>query len=499
MTPYAYEIVDVFTTEALAGNALAVFPDARGLDTETMQRVAREFNLSETTFVFPPERAEHAASVRIFTPTMEMRFAGHPTIGTSFVLRRRGIVPRSAERFVLEEGIGDVPIRIEPGRPETIWLTTPPISFGATFAREACARALRLDVSDLLDIDPQLVTAGNPNIYIGVRDPESVDRAWIDLAGVRELHDGASRADCIFVFAPTPGGAYSRMFAPEHGVVEDPATGSATGPLAAYMMRHGLVDRGDGTRFTSEQGVKMQRRSLLHVHVRGDDGTLGIDVGGSSVHVASGEMLLPSDGTHARPWLAPVTLRSPHVTLEPLGQEHRDDLIEAVKDGELWKLWFTFVPEPENVGAEIERRLALQRAGAMLPFAVVLPDGRAVGMTTFMNVDAKNRHVEIGSTWYRASVQRSALNTACKLLLLRHAFETLACIAVDFHTHVRNVRSRAAIERLGAKLDGILRGNGIARDGSVRDTAVYSITAAEWPAVETRLRSYLDRSARVGS
>ncbi len=498
MTPYPYEIVDVFTTEALAGNALAVFPDARGLDSETMQRVAREFNLSETTFVFPPERAENAARVRIFTPTMEMRFAGHPTIGTSFVLRRRGIVPRSAERFALEEGVGDVPIRIEPGEPETIWLTTPPISFGAHFSREACANALGLDLDDLLDIEPQLVTAGNPNVYIALRDPAAVDRAWIDLAGIRALHGGALSADCIFVFAPTPTGAYSRMFAPEHGVVEDPATGSATGPLAAYMMRNGLVDRRDGTRFTSEQGTKMQRRSLLHVHVRGDDGSIGIDVGGSSVHVASGEMVLPSVGTRAQ-WLAPVTLRSPYVTLEPLSQEHCDDLIEAVKDGELWKLWFTFVPEPEDMSAEIERRRALQRRGAMLPFAVVLPGGRAVGMTTYMNVDAPNRHLEIGSTWYRASVQRTVLNTACKHLLLKHAFEELKCIAVDFHTHVRNVRSRAAIERLGAKLDGILRSNGIARDGSLRDTAAYSIVASEWPDVERRLRSFLEGRAQLGS
>jgi trans-2,3-dihydro-3-hydroxyanthranilate isomerase len=202
-------------------------------------------------------------------------------------------VPSAAARFVLEEGIGDVPIRVEPGKPETIWLTTPPISFGASFSRETCANALGLDLHDLLDIEPQLVTAGNPTIYIALRDPAAVDRAWIDLAGVRALHGGALSADCIFVFAPTPTGAYSRMFAPEHGVVEDPATGSATGPLAAYMMRHGLVDRRDGTRFASEQGTKMQRRSLLHVHVRGEDGALGIDVGGSSVHVASGELLLP--------------------------------------------------------------------------------------------------------------------------------------------------------------------------------------------------------------
>ncbi|MBD5605836.1 MAG: PhzF family phenazine biosynthesis protein [Candidatus Eremiobacteraeota bacterium] len=290
--PYAYDIVDVFTSEPLQGNALAVFPDARGLDGDTMQSVAREFNLAETAFVLPPERADHAARVRIFTPTMEMRFAGHPTIGTSFVMRERGLVARDADRFVLGEGIGDVPIRVERGTPDILWLTTPPISFGATFPREVCAEALGLAPDDLLDIEPQLVRAGNPNVYIAVRDADAVDRAWIDLAGVRALHGGSSSADCIFVFTPTASGAYSRMFAPEHGVVEDAATGSATGPLAAFMMRHGLAPSADGTRFTSEQGAKMKRRSFLHVNVRGAHGSEGIEVGGSSVRVASGEMLL---------------------------------------------------------------------------------------------------------------------------------------------------------------------------------------------------------------
>jgi trans-2,3-dihydro-3-hydroxyanthranilate isomerase len=272
-----------------------VFPDARGLDGETMQRIAREFNLAETAFVLPPDNPDNAARVRIFTPSMEMRFAGHPTIGTAFVLREHGLVPPEAERFVLEEGIGDVPLRVEPGEsgePDTLWLTTPPISFGERFDRATCARVLGLDTADLLDIEPQLVTAGNPNIYVAVRDRAAVDRAWLDLAGVRELHDGNASADCVFVFAPTETGAYSRMFAPEHGVVEDPATGSATGPLAAFMMRHELVGSADGTRFTSEQGVKMKRRSLLNVVVHGEYGTQGIEVGGQAVLVARGELIV---------------------------------------------------------------------------------------------------------------------------------------------------------------------------------------------------------------
>jgi N-acetyltransferase len=188
------------------------------------------------------------------------------------------------------------------------------------------------------------------------------------------------------------------------------------------------------------------------------------------------------------PWPQPVTLRSERVNLEPLDQRHCDDLVEAVKDGALWTLWYTSVPPPEGMQAEIERRLALQAAGSMLPFTVVdNTTGRAVGMTTYMNVDAKNRHVEIGSTWYRKSVQRTALNTQCKLMLLTHAFETLDCIAVEFRTHAFNHQSRRAIERLGAKLDGVLRNHQIASNGTLRDTCVYSIIASEWPTVKANL------------
>ena len=188
------------------------------------------------------------------------------------------------------------------------------------------------------------------------------------------------------------------------------------------------------------------------------------------------------------PWPQPVTLRSQRVNLEPLDRRHCDDLVEAVKDGALWTLWYTSVPPPEGMQAEIERRLALHAAGSMLPFAVIdNTTERAVGMTTYMNVDAIHRRVEVGSTWYRKSVQRTALNTQCKLMLLTHAFETLDCIAVEFRTHAFNHQSRKAIERLGAKLDGVLRNHQIASNGTLRDTYVYSIIASEWPTVKANL------------
>ena len=162
--------------------------------------------------------------------------------------------------------------------------------------------------------------------------------------------------------------------------------------------------------------------------------------------------------------------------------------MEATRDGELWKLWYTSVPSPEGMRAEIERRLELQRAGSMLPWTVrSLATGKIVGMTTYMNIDARYRRVEIGSTWYAKSAQRTPLNTECKLMLLAHAFESLACIAVEFRTGFFNHASRRAIERLGAKQDGILRSHQLYADGSLRDTVVYSIVAAEWPAVKQHL------------
>jgi len=186
-------------------------------------------------------------------------------------------------------------------------------------------------------------------------------------------------------------------------------------------------------------------------------------------------------------FLTPITLKGSHASLVPLSLDHHVALAEAVRDGELWALWYTSIPAPDDMAAEINRRLKLQTKGRMLPFTVLDSAGRVVGMTTFMNVDAPNRRLEIGSTWYRASAQRTPLNTECKRMLLAHAFETLDCIAVEFRTHVLNIQSRKAIERLGAKLDGILRRHLIQPNGSIRDTAVYSITGAEWPMVKAHL------------
>ena len=192
-------------------------------------------------------------------------------------------------------------------------------------------------------------------------------------------------------------------------------------------------------------------------------------------------------------WPGAVSLAGPHATLHPLARAHHDALCDATRDGELWRLWYTAVPAPAGMAAEIERRLVLQARGSMLPFTVFDAAGRIAGMTTYMNIDATHKRVEIGSTWYAARVQRTALNTGCKWLLLTQAFDTLGCIAVEFRTHRLNTPSRRAIERLGAQLDGILRAHSRAADGTLRDTAVYSVTAADWPAVKSHLAWQLAR------
>lgn len=186
-----------------------------------------------------------------------------------------------------------------------------------------------------------------------------------------------------------------------------------------------------------------------------------------------------------------VTLQGRHASLAPLTIAHHDGLCEAVRDGELWKLWYTSIPSPDAMSKEIDRRLNLQQLGSMNPFCILDAKGKPVGMTTYMNIDQENRRLEIGSTWYRQSVQRTAINTECKLMLLRYAFINLACIAVEFRTHFFNHQSRKGIERLGAKLDGILRSHQINRHpdakDSLRDTCVYSILAGEFPAVDAHL------------
>lgn len=292
MPSYAYVVVDVFTEVALAGNPLAVFPDARGLDDAHMQAIARELNLSETSFIFPADDPTHIARLRIFTPGAEVPFAGHPTIGTVFVLLTQGRVPENARSFVLEERIGPVPIRLERrAHPFMAWLTAPPIVFGPTFDRAGAARALGLEPGDLLaDFPVQQICSGNTFLYVPLRDRACVDRALLDPDAMRHLC--AQRA--VVVFTPTESGAYTRMFAPDFGIIEDPATGSATGPLGAYFVEHGLVECKDGLRFVSEQGTKMGRRSILHVQLHVRDGVLAhVEVGGSAVAIVEATMQLP--------------------------------------------------------------------------------------------------------------------------------------------------------------------------------------------------------------
>ena len=291
---FPYTVVDVFTTEPLSGNSLAVFPDASEFDDATMQKIAGELNLTETAFALPATREDCAARLRIFTPLRELQlFAGHPTVGAAFVLLQKGS-DRARHGGIFAR-------RTDRRRPDSnrarrtaahLAVHSSPIHEGRYLDGSLCARALGLEPQDLLPVAPQLLSAGNPTVIVAAKNPSAVDRARLDLAGLRSLKDTENESFCVFMFAPTPEGAYSRMFAPEYGIPEDPATGSSTGPLAAFMMRHGLVSNAAGTRFVSEQGTKMGRRSLLHVEIQGESGTEGIHVGGHVTPVIEAVMTL---------------------------------------------------------------------------------------------------------------------------------------------------------------------------------------------------------------
>lgn len=193
-------------------------------------------------------------------------------------------------------------------------------------------------------------------------------------------------------------------------------------------------------------------------------------------------------------WLSPITLQGSHVRLEPLSLEHVPGLQQATRDGELWRLWYSSVPDPDGMQAYVEKALALRDSGTALPWAVIDAKGEVVGSTRYGNVDADNKRVEIGWTWYAKRVQRTALNTEAKLLLLTHAFEALDCAAVEFRTSWFNHASRNAIARLGAKQDGVLRKHMRMADGQHRDTVVFSIIDGEWPMVKRHLSFKLEQS-----
>ncbi len=193
-------------------------------------------------------------------------------------------------------------------------------------------------------------------------------------------------------------------------------------------------------------------------------------------------------------FIEPVTLKGVHATLEPLSAAHVEGLAKAAGDGDLHELWYTSVAQPAKMREWVDAALAMREDQGAMPFtARDSASGEVAGSTRYFNVDAKNRRLEIGHTWYAKRVQRTAFNTECKLLLLTHAFEVLGCIAVEFRTHWFNFASRKAIARLGAKQDGVLRNHQQLADGSRRDTVVFSIVDGEWPAVKRHLRFQLDR------
>lgn len=297
---YGFLQVDVFTDRIFGGNPLAVFLDPVGLRDGEMQAIAREMNLSETTFVFPTAQPDHAAHVRIFTPGRELPFAGHPTVGTAWVLARLGRLPRGAREAVLEEGVGPVPVRFEgdPAAPSFVWMRHPAATFGEPRTdRAAIAASLGLAEGDLLDAPVQSGSTGVPFLYVPLRHPATVDRAALDPRAYVAAY-GEENAPGVFVFAPNPAAGpahvYSRMFGAAFGVAEDPATGSASGPLGAYLVRHALVPASDEVRIVSEQGTKMGRQSFVHILVRRTGPhTEEIEVGGGVVPVLEGTLRLP--------------------------------------------------------------------------------------------------------------------------------------------------------------------------------------------------------------
>ena len=296
---YRLRTVDVFSARRLLGNPLAVIFDGADLSADAMQSIAREMNLSETTFVLPAEKGG-TARVRLFTPFAELPFAGHPTIGTAWVLLDEGLVPEPADELTLEEGIGPVSVRVERSPQGTVlWMTHPPVHFGEILKeRGQLAAALGLPESDLApDVPIQVAWTGLPFVYVALKDAQAVDAASSSEERLTRVLEPFGLPP-VFLFTRVDGRRlYSRMFGP-HGttrIVEDPATGAASGALGAFAVRYGLVSRAATVEIVSEQGTKMGRQSMVHIRLRypgGQEFPDLIEVGGSVVPVMSGTISL---------------------------------------------------------------------------------------------------------------------------------------------------------------------------------------------------------------
>src|SRR5215212_9945109 len=283
-----YHLVDVFTDRAFGGNPLAVVTNGRGVSGETMQAVAKEFNLSETTFVLPPDDPRHDWRVRIFTPSSELPMAGHPTVGTAFVLAREHLIPRAGREtnVVFEEGVGPVPVRVEfeGGEPSFAEMSQPLPMFGTRLDDHAAvARMLSLEESDLeADLPVEVVSCGVPFLYVPLRGLDAARRARPRVDLMESVAEEQGIPPEVFVFAreveQEGSTVHSRMFAPGLGITEDPATGAASGPLGCYLVSHGVLPAGD---IVSEQGIEMGRPSFIHIRIESEGNSItAVRVGG---------------------------------------------------------------------------------------------------------------------------------------------------------------------------------------------------------------------------
>ena len=300
---YRYLHYDVFTDHLFGGNQLAVFLDGRGLQPDTMQAIAKEMSFSESTFVLPPERPDTDARMRIFTPSAELPMAGHPTIGSTFALARAGVIAPDRARFVFGLGIGPTPVSLTwRGADLTFaWMTQSNPTFGDPIADPAGAAAL-LGLSELAvagtGLPVQVVSCGVPYLFVPLATRAAVDSASLQRDRFDEFRDETNTtAHGVFVFSPESGSdkatVYSRMFAPDIGVVEDPATGSASGPLGCYLLRHKVVPAEKAGAILSLQGVKMGRPSHVHVSIAAEkDEITSVRVGGEAVLAGEGTLYI---------------------------------------------------------------------------------------------------------------------------------------------------------------------------------------------------------------
>jgi trans-2,3-dihydro-3-hydroxyanthranilate isomerase len=302
MRKLQYRIVDVFTDRMFGGNPLAVVLDGRGVTDTEMQALAREMNLSETTFVLPPEDPANDFRVRIFTPGRELPMAGHPTIGTAFVLAREKMLPAGGDTLTirLEEKVGLIPVRLEmkDGAPDKIWMTQPRPTFGPVFSNTvAVAEMLGIDPSDIrTELPIEVVSCGVTFLFVAVRDLVTMRRLNFKKDLCPPVLDPLG-GHGVFVFAMEVENAgstvHSRMFAPDLGIPEDPATGGASGPLGSYLVRHGVVTAQPKASIVSEQGIEMGRPSFIHIEITQEANEItDVKVGGQTVFVGGGEIEL---------------------------------------------------------------------------------------------------------------------------------------------------------------------------------------------------------------